>query len=168
MYSPDAVNIYGWNRCVVSWDDVTEPVNLKRKGEEWLKDNQYESMVLELSAADQALLHIGMESFELGDSIQVYSKPHGMDRTFPVQKLELHLQDPASDKVHLGTKVQLSYTEQNKGHYQHIAQQLEGNRQTTAWLQSAIDNATAMMTGSKGGYKVTEFDEKAAGCAICT
>ncbi len=160
LYSQDAVNIYGWNRCVVSWDDVTEPVNLKRKGEEWLKDSQYESMVLELSAADQSLLHIGMESFELGDSIQVYSKPHGMDRTFPVQKLELHLQDPASDKVHLGTKVQLSYTEQNKGHYQHIAQQLESNRQTTAWLQSAIDNATAMMTGSKGGYKVTEFDEK--------
>ena len=26
-------------------------------------------------------------------------------------------------------------------------------------MQSAIDNATAMMTGSKGGYKVTEYDE---------
>ncbi len=51
LYSQEAVNLYGWNRCVVSWDDVTEPVNLKKKGEQWLKDNQYETMVLELSAA---------------------------------------------------------------------------------------------------------------------
>ena len=160
LYSQEAVSIYGWNRCVVSWDDVTEPANLKRKGEEWLKDNQYESMVLELSAADLSLLDVSMESFELGDNIPVYSRPHGMDRIFPVQKLELHLQDPTSDKIQLGTKIKLSYTEQNKGHHQYVEQQLENNRQTTAWLQSAIDNATSMMTGSKGGYKVTEFDEK--------
>lgn len=160
LYSQEAVSIYGWNRCVVSWDDVTEPANLKRKGEEWLKDNQYESMVLELSAADLSLLDVSMESFELGDNIPVYSRPHGMDRIFPVQKLELHLQDPTSDKIQLGTKIKLSYTEQNKGQYQYVEQQLENNRQTTAWLQSAIDNATSMMTGSKGGYKVTEFDEK--------
>lgn len=160
LYSQDAVNIYGWNRCVVSWDDVTEPVNLKKKGEQWLKDNQYENMVLELSAADLSLLDAEIESFELGDSVPVYSKPHGMDRTFPVQKLELHLQNPAEDKLQLGNSVKLSYTEQNKGNYQYFNQQLESTRQTTAWLQSAIDNATAMMTGSKGGYKVTEYDEK--------
>lgn len=160
LYSQEAVNIYGWNRCVVSWDDVTEPANLKKKGEQWLKDNQYENMVLELSAADLSLLDAEIESFELGDSVPVYSKPHGMDRTFPVQKLELHLQNPAEDKLQLGNSVKLSYTEQNKGNYQYFNQQLESTRQTTAWLQSAIDNATAMMTGSKGGYKVTEYDEK--------
>ena len=160
LYSPDAVNTYGWNRCVVSWDDVTEPANLKKKGEQWLKDNQYENMVLELSAADLSLLDTDLESFELGDSVPVYSKPHGMDRTFPVQKLELHLQNPAEDKLQLGTSMKLSYTEQNKGNYQYFNQQLESTRQTTAWLQSAIDNATAMMTGSKGGYKVSEYDEK--------
>ena len=160
LYSQEVVNTYGWNRCVVSWDDVTEPANLKKKGEQWLKDNQYETMVLELSAADLSLLDIDMESFELGDSVPVYSKPHGMDRTFPVQKLELHLQNPAEDKLQLGNSMKLSYTEQSKGHYQYIEQELENNRQTTSWLQSAIDNATAMMTGSKGGYKVTEFDEK--------
>lgn len=160
LYSQEAVNTYGWNRCVVSWDDVTEPANLKKKGEQWLKDNQYETMVLELSAADMSLVETDLESFELGDSIPVYSRPHGMDRTFPVQSLELHLQDPASDRLQLGSTMKLSYTEQNKGNYQQIEQELEHNRQTTSWLQNAIDNATAMMTGSKGGYKVSEFDEK--------
>ncbi len=159
LYSADAVALYGWNRCVVSWDDVTEPENLKKKGEDWLKDNQYETMVLELTAADLSLLDTDIESFELGDTVPVYSKPHGMDRTFPVQKLELHLQNPAEDKLQLGNTMKLSYTEQNKGNYQYMNQQLENTRQTTAWLQAAIDNATAMMTGSRGGYKVSEFDE---------
>lgn len=159
LYSADAVALYGWNRCVVSWDDVTEPENLKKKGEDWLKDNQYETMVLELTATDLSLLDTDIESFELGDTVPVYSKPHGMNRTFPVQKLELHLQNPAEDKLQLGNTMKLSYTEQNKGNYQYINQQLENTRQTTAWLQAAIDNATAMMTGSRGGYKVSEFDE---------
>ena len=159
LYSADAVETYGWNRCVVSWDDVTEPKNLKKKGEDWLKNNQYESMVLDLTAADLSLLDFNMEGFELGDIIPVYSKPHGMDRTFPVQKLEIHLQDPSQDKLQLGNTMKLSYTEQSKGNIQHINQQLENTRQTTAWLQSGIDNATAMMTGSKGGYRVSEYDE---------
>lgn len=159
LYSEDAVATYGWNRCVVSWDDVTEPENLKRKGEEWLRDNQYETMVLELTAADLSMLDADIESFELGDTVPVYSKPHGMDRTFPVQKLELHLQDPSQDKLQLGNTMKLSYTEQNKGNLSAVNRQLESTRQTTAWLQSAIDNATAMMTGSKGGYKVSEYDE---------
>lgn len=158
LYSEDAVAVYGWNRCVVSWDDVTEPANLKKKGEDWLKDNQFETMVLELTAADLSMLDSSIESFELGDTVPVYSKPHGMDRTFPVQKLEFHLLDPSQDKLELGSTMKLSYTEQNKGNLTIVHQQLENNRQTTAWLQSAIDNATAMMTGSKGGYKVSEYD----------
>ena len=159
LYSEDAVAVYGWNRCVVSWDDVTQPENLKKKGEDWLKDNQFETMVLELTAADLSMLDSSIESFELGDTVPVYSKPHGMDRTFPVQKLEFHLLDPSQDKLELGSTMKLSYTDQNKGNIQYIHLQLENNRITTAWLQSAIDNATAMMTGSKGGYKVSEYDE---------
>lgn len=158
VYSPEAVSIYGWNRCVVSWDDVTLPVNLKKKAEEWLKDAQYETMVLNLTAADLSMLDAGMESFELGDFIPVYSRPHGMDRTFPVQSMELHIQNPIEDKLQLGTSMKLSYTSQNKGNQQAIMREFDNVRQTTAWMQSAIDNATAMMTGSKGGYKVSEYD----------
>ncbi len=158
VYSPEAVAAYGWNRCVVSWDDVTLPVNLKKKAEEWLKDAQYETMSLNLTAADLSQLDVDMECFELGDFIPVYSRPHGMDRTFPVRSVELHLQNPIENILKLGADVKLSYTSQNKGQYQVIEQELDNTRQTTSWMQSAINNATAMITGSKGGYKVTEYD----------
>lgn len=90
VYSPEAVSIYGWNRCVVSWNDVTLPANLKKKAEEWLKDAQYETMTLNLTAADLSQLDVDMECFELGDFIPVYSRPHGMDRTFPLSSLQFH------------------------------------------------------------------------------
>ena len=41
---------------VVHWDDVTLPENLKTKGEAWLRDNQYETMTLELNAVDLSVL----------------------------------------------------------------------------------------------------------------
>lgn len=159
VYIEEAVNTYGWNRCVVSWDDVTQPENLKTKAENWLKDAQYESMVLRVTAADLSALNVDLDSFCLGDYIPVYSAPHGMDRLFPVQSMELHLQSPADDRLQLGTTAKLSFTQQNQGKYQNLVEQLEQGRQVAQWLQSAIDNATAMMTGSKGGYKVTEYDE---------
>lgn len=160
LYSPEAVAAYGWNRCVVSWDDVTIPENLKKKGEQWLKDNQFETLTLNLTAADLSLLNVDMESFELGDYIPVFSTPHGMDRTFPVQSLELHLQNPAEDSLQLGNTLKKDYLQENQGKFDAVEEELENNRQTTSFLQSAIDNATNMMTGSKGGYKVTEFDEQ--------
>ena len=93
LYSADAVAAYGWNRCVVSWDDVTEPANLKKKGEKWLKDNQFETMTLSLTAADMSLLDTDLESFELGDSVPVYSESHGM-ANFPSAEPGAALTEP--------------------------------------------------------------------------
>lgn len=159
VYIPDAVAMYGWVYKVVSWDDVNIPGNLKIKAENWLKDNQFESMTLDLTALDLSLLDANLDNYSLGDSVMVYSEPHGMERYFPIQSLEWNLKVPSEDRIRLGDTVHLDYISQNQKTNQDFANELESTRQTTAWLQSAIDNATQMMTGSRGGYKVTEFDE---------
>lgn len=159
LYIPEAVDRYGWVKKVVTWDDVTIPANLKTKGEEWLRDNQYESMVLELTALDLSDLDSDYESFELGDTVHASAWPYGMDRTFPVQQMTIYLQEPDQNKLTLGTTVKKTYSAQMKDSKKQMDTQLDNVRQTTSWMQSAIDNATAMMTGSKGGYKVSEYDE---------
>lgn len=50
--SEEAIKTYGWIEQVVDWDDVNIPANLLRKAKEYLKDVQFEEMVLELSAFD--------------------------------------------------------------------------------------------------------------------
>ena len=48
VYLQEAVSRFGWVKKVVHWDDVTEPANLKKKGEEYLKENQYELLSLDV------------------------------------------------------------------------------------------------------------------------
>lgn len=159
IYIPEAVKRFGWVKKVATWNDVTIPANLKKKGEEWLKDNQYESLSLELTALDLSDLDNDYEAFELGDMVHASAWPYGMDRTFPVQEMTIYLQEPERNRLTLGDTVSKTYSSQMKDANKQIDTQLDNVRQTTTWMQSAIDNATAMITGSKGGYKVSEFDE---------
>lgn len=156
---PEAVENFGWVKKVIYWDDVTLPKNLKTKGEKWLKDNQYEDLSLTLTALDLSDLGNDYEAFEIGDTVQATAQPYGMDRTFPIRKMTIYLQEPDSNQLELGAKEKKTFSNQVANSNKHFNTELDHTRQTTAWLQSAIDNATAMMTGSKGGYKVTEFDD---------
>ena len=159
VYIPEAVNRFGWVKKVVTWDDITDPSVLKKKGEDWLKDNQYETMVLELTAVDLSDLGNDFDSFELGDIVPAFAEPYGLDRAFPVQEMTIYLHSPEKNTLVLGTTEKKTFTKQAGAVNKSFSEQLENTRQTTAWLQSAIDNATAMMTGSRGGYKVSEYDE---------
>ena len=159
LYIQEAVERYGWVKKVAAWDDVTVPAILKKKGEEWLRDNQYESLVLELTALDLSDLDSDYEAFGLGDTVHASAWPYGMDRTFPVREMTIYLQEPDRNRLTLGTAVRKNYTSQMKDSNKKVNTELDNVRQTTSWMQSAIDNATAMMTGSKGGYKISEYDE---------
>lgn len=61
--------------------------------------------------------------------------------------------------MQLGTTARKDYVRQNQAQNSQTKNEFEKVHQTSSFLQSAIDNATQMMTGSNGGYKVTEFDE---------
>lgn len=159
VHIPEAVERFGWVKKVVGWDDVALPADLKRKGLEWLADNQYEMMTLKLTALDLSVLDSGFEAFELGDTVRATAKPYGMDRTFPVQEMNIHLHSPKDNTLSLGDKAARTFSKHTSDTGKAFGTQLESVRQTTGWLQSAIDNATQMMTGSKGGYKVSEYDE---------
>lgn len=159
VYIQKAVDTYGWIYKVVDWDDVFIPANLKAKAEKWLTDNQYENMTLDITAVDMSILNADFETWELGDSIHAVAEPFGMDRYFPVFSRELHLQAPEEDRMQLGTTARKDYVRQNQAQNSQTKNEFEKVHQTSSFLQSAIDNATQMMTGSNGGYKVTEFDE---------
>lgn len=161
IYLKDAVDRFGWKKTVVHFDDVTIPENLKEKGEEWLKENQYETMVLNLTALDLSELQSEYDSFFIGDYAKVIAEVFGIDKYFPVQSMTIYFQNPDQNKLQVGDTQIKTYVD-GVADSQKRANQLqqENVRQTTAWFQSAIDNATAMMTGSKGGYKITEYDEE--------
>ena len=98
----DAIAQFGIIVKTVIFDDVTEPGNLKTKGEAHLADSVKQWESLDLTAADLATVDKDITSFHLGTMVQVESNPHGLDQRFRVEKLSLKLLDPAANRMTLG------------------------------------------------------------------
>lgn len=125
VQSSEAVKTYGWIEKTVTWDSVSDPEALLEKAKAYLADLQFDNMELEVSALDLHYLNANVEAVKLLDEIRVISRPHGLDRVFPVTKLEIPLDSPENTRFTLGDTVQTSLTSVNN---QISAAILEKNR----------------------------------------
>jgi hypothetical protein len=160
IYSKEAVENFGWVWRTEKWDDVSVPANLLKKATEFLTSNQYESLVISLTAVDLSLFGQDYDSFDIGDRVLCNAIPYGMKKVLPVMEMKIPLQQPDQAQLTLGENLQQSFTDQTSGTFTQIRQETtDAGRLQTEWMKSAIDNLTKQMTGAKGGYKLTEFDE---------
>lgn len=160
IYSKEAVENFGWVWRTEKWDDVSVPANLLKKATEFLTSNQYESLVISLTAVDLSLFGQDYDSFDIGDRVLCNAIPYGMKKVLPVMEMKIPLQQPDQAQLTLGENQQQSFTDQTSGTFTQIRQEAtDAGRVQTEWMKSAIDNLTKQMTGAKGGYKLTEFDE---------
>lgn len=109
----ELVSRYGQIVKVVDWEDVTQPANLLKKAQKYLTDTQYEKMILEISAADLSYLRGQEYEIRLLDEVRCVSKPHGLDKYFPVTKIDIDLADPINTTLSLGEEFRASYISQN-------------------------------------------------------
>lgn len=102
---------YGFIVKTVTFDDVTEPVNLMTKGKAHLADLVKLVESIELTAADMAATGQDITSFHIGTWVQTESHPHGISQRFLVSKLSIKLLDPGANRMTLGGAVQ-TFTQQ--------------------------------------------------------
>lgn len=105
----EAAAIRGRITVTATWDDVTDPANLLRKAQQYLADRRQIVTSLELTALDLSLLDKTVDSYRVGDTIHVRSKPHGVDEEFRLTERTEDLLNPAGSKITLG-KEQTSLT----------------------------------------------------------
>lgn len=160
IYSKEAVESFGWVWKTEKWDDVATPANLLKKATEYLTTQQYENLVISLTAVDLSLFGQDYDSFDIGDRVLCNAIPYGIKKVLPVMEMKIPLQQPDQAQLTLGENLQQSFTDQTTGTFTQIRQETtEAGRVQASWMKSAIDNLTKQMTGAKGGYKLTEFDE---------
>lgn len=102
VYSQEAVDRYGWIYVTSVFDDVTDPNNLLRKGQEYLSEIINLVVSLELNAVDLAGLNKDISAFRMGSYVKVLSLPHDLDQNMLVKKLSIDLFKPSSNKLTLG------------------------------------------------------------------
>lgn len=160
IYSEEAVKNFGWVFRTAKWDDVTIPANLLKRGTEYLETTQYESLVMILTAVDLSLFGQDYDSFDIGDRVLCNAPPYGMKKVFPIMEMKIPLQQPDQAQLTLGENRQMTLTEQTSEKFSQIRKETtDAEKIQSDWMKSAIDNLTKQMNGSKGGYKLTEYDE---------
>lgn len=101
----EAIALRGRITAAVYWDDVTEPLNLLKKAQQTLATRKNIIVTLELSAVDLSVLDKNIDTFEVGDLVEVYSAPHGVEEDFLLTERKYDLLNPGNDKVVLGKEV---------------------------------------------------------------
>ena len=159
VYSEDAVNAYGWIYKTVIWDDVTTPEALKRKGEQYLAETQFGNMVITAKAIDLNMTDAEFEQFKLLDQILVISAPHGLNKLFRLSKMTIYLNSPQKNVITLGKDERASLSARSNQASEAIKKAIESITPANTILQSAVENATALITSAMGGYVVKNNNE---------
>lgn len=102
IYDADAVARYGRIYEVVTWEDVTLPSNLLRKARLYLADKIKLLSKLTVKAIDLHLADETIEAFKLGDYVQIFSEPHGIDERVLLTAYSMDLTDPSGCTITLG------------------------------------------------------------------
>lgn len=161
IFNQAAVDTFGWVFKTVTFDAVTVPSNLKRKGEEYLSSVQFESLVLDVTAVDLNNVNVDISRIHLLDRVRVKSEPHGLDSFFPVTKLTISLEKPESDKIVLGSEnAKVTMTGSNTSTKTDIMERIENIPSESSILKEAIDNATALINSATHGFVVTTANEQ--------
>ena len=159
VQSNEAVAVYGWIEKAVTWDDVSDPAVLLEKAKAYLSDIQFDNMELELSDLDLHYLDVDVEAVKLLDEIRVISRPHGLDRMFPVTKLEIPLDSPEQTQFKLGTTVKTSLTSVNNQISAAILKKIDDLPKAHSILKEAKENATQIMNMATTGYITITKDD---------
>lgn len=154
IYSESAVNTYGWIYRTVTFDDVNVPANLKTKGEEYLKDIQFESVTLEVKAVDLHMMDVNIERIKMLDEIRVVSEPNGLDRFFPVTKMTIYLDSPSKNTITLGQSVSNGMTGSASSANAEIMKKINEIPSSDSIVKQAVDNATSLIHSVLNGHVV--------------
>lgn len=101
----EAVALRGVIAVPVFWDDVTIPENLLTKAQKYLATSKMLVTTLSLSAVDLSALDKDINTFLIGDQVQVVSPPHNVDDVFLLRERTYDLLNPANDTIILGKEL---------------------------------------------------------------
>ena len=138
-----------------TWDDVTDPVHLKLKGQSYINSQEFPQK-LELTAVDLSNINIDIEALRIGCMTTVISPFHELSAAYFLSGKTSHLDAPEEDSVSLGAEID-TFTGKTAKRQQDTENQISEVEQEA---RESIVNIGKTITGTKGGYVVLDtFDD---------
>lgn len=89
----EAVERYGRIWKAYTWGHITDPAELLKKAQEYLKTGA-ELRTLSIQAIDMHLMDGSTQAIRIGDKVKIHVMPHGIDMIMPCSKMEIDLENP--------------------------------------------------------------------------
>lgn len=104
IVNEDAVSRLGLVFGVQTWDDVTVPSNLLRKGYEELTDRIYSNLTISLNIFDRSFIESNIDSFKLGATVVCDSPKHGLyQKQMMISSMSISLVDISQNTITIGS-----------------------------------------------------------------
>ena len=165
-YLEDPEGIAKYGRIVRSfvWEEVTDPVELKKLGQEYL-DKQKAETRLTITAIDLHACGVDVDTIHLGDTVHLCSQPHGLDKDEVCTAIELNIEKPEKSEYTFGMP-QETLTDNNANTVAHLSHLINDQHK---WITETDDALIiAVDTINLIGHRTTqlEIDVDAAEAAI--
>ena len=99
----EAIALRGMIAKAVYWDEITSASALLTQAQQYLANSKNIVASLELTAVDLSLLDKNIDSFQIGDTIRVNSKPHGVNNElYRLTEQSIDFLQPHNDRIVLG------------------------------------------------------------------
>lgn len=156
IWDQEAAERYGKISRAVYWDDVTKPENLLKKAQAYLENSKQLVTTLELTAVDLSVLDKDIDTFNVGDWVQVYSAPHGLDAFFMLRERTYNLLHPEQDKVVLGKDLTTLTGQDVAGDKSGAAQVQRATSNITRDYTAAVNKVTSSKVNLSGAYMTND------------
>lgn len=160
VVNEEAVTNYGWIEKQITWSNIEDPNSLKDLAESYLRDGQFDEMTLSVTAIDLQTMGMNTDSIDILDEVQVVSKPHGLNRVFPVTKMSIDLSDPSKNTFTLGYESDQTLTGVTNASNNDIFGKLNSIPSVSATLVSAKNNASELIRNATSGILEFLYDEQ--------
>lgn len=154
VYDRDLRTSYGVIMVPNTWDDVTLQSNLFQRGKQFLKSCLMTDS-LTTKAADLSLTEDDVERFVLG-WVTVDSNPHGLQNEMLLSEMQIPLMDPLNAEFTIGNTLE-GITDKTNRTEQKFENKIQEIKSIT---RKAVENATNLITGAKGGYVILDKDNE--------
>lgn len=146
-----SVSLYGRIESVVIFNDVTISANLLAKAQKYLQEVDKNIHTLKINAIDLHALNVDISRYNVGDIVNVYSKPHDIETTMLITERERNLNDPSLDSISLG-KEEKTYTSTSNS-------SKEDNIPTEKDIMDLAKEQTGILLGATGGYLEVLYED---------
>lgn len=103
LENTELIKKYGRIVGTAEWPDVTQPSNLKTKALKYINSvSNSPSVTINVTAVDMAKANSDINYFKVGQNILIISQIHNIARYILATSQELHLLDPANNRMSLG------------------------------------------------------------------